>query len=184
MKIERRLDRRALARQARIVDAGAAAGPAASAAAKQRRTQHRRRGGVGDAHLADREQIAVRRHGPIAEVDGGEKLVDIHAGATVKSRVGRSSSIGTTRRSAPARLAIWLIAAPPASKILHHLRGDRLRIGRDAAHCHAMIAGKHRDGDAIQLWNLAALPARQPGCQLFEAAKTSRRFCQRLPAAA
>jgi len=38
------------------------------------------------------------------------------AAATVKSRVGRSSSIGTTRRSAPANRAIWLTAAPPREK--------------------------------------------------------------------
>jgi hypothetical protein len=34
----------------------------------------------------------------------------------VKSRVGRSSSISTTRNSAPATPAIWLMAAPPRSK--------------------------------------------------------------------
>src|SRR6476620_2116260 len=38
------------------------------------------------------------------------------AGAAVTSRVGRSSSIGTTRRSAPQSLAIWLMAAPPLAK--------------------------------------------------------------------
>jgi hypothetical protein len=34
----------------------------------------------------------------------------------VKSRVGESSSIGITFNSAPAVLAIWLIAAPPPEK--------------------------------------------------------------------
>ena len=43
-----------------------------------------------------------------------------------------------------------------------------------------MISGKHRDGDAVEFRDFAALPARQPCRQLFEAAKTSRRFCQHL----
>ncbi len=47
-----------------------------------------------------------------------------------------------------------------------------------------MIAGKDRDGDALEFWNFAALPARQPDGKLFKAAKTSGRFCQcLLPAA-
>ncbi len=41
-----------------------------------------------------------------------------------------------------------------------------------------MIARKDCNGDAIEAWNFAALPARQPDGKLFEAAKTSRRFCQ------
>jgi hypothetical protein len=65
-----------------------------------------------------------------------------------------------------------------ACEIRHHLCGDRLRIGRDAARRHAMIAGKDRDGDALEFWNFAALPARQPYGKLFKAAKTFRRFCQ------
>jgi len=80
MKAERGIDRRALARQSGIVDAGAAAGPARSPAAKQCRAQRRRRGGVGDAHLADREQIAVRRHRSISDVDRAQKFVDVHRG--------------------------------------------------------------------------------------------------------
>jgi hypothetical protein len=43
-----------------------------------------------------------------------------------------------------------------------------------------MIAGKDRNGDALESRNFAALPARQPYRQLFETAKTSRRFCQGL----
>ena len=49
VEVERRLDRRALARQSSIVDAGAAAGPTRRATIEQRRAQYRRRRGVGDA---------------------------------------------------------------------------------------------------------------------------------------
>jgi hypothetical protein len=43
-----------------------------------------------------------------------------------------------------------------------------------------MITGKHRDRDAVELRNFAALPARQPYCKLFETAKTSRWLGERL----
>ena len=63
---ERAVDGRALAREAFIVDAGAAAGPAPAAAAEQRRGDRRRRRGVADAHLAEAEEIGLRRHGIVA----------------------------------------------------------------------------------------------------------------------
>ena len=75
MEIQRGLDRRALARQPVVVDAGAAAGPARRAAAEQGRAQHGRRRRVRDTHLADRQQIAIVGHGAIAGVDRFEKLV-------------------------------------------------------------------------------------------------------------
>ncbi len=102
------------------------------------------------------------------------------AGAAVKSRVGRSSSIGTTRRSAPAKPGDLVDGRTADCEIRHHLCGDRLRIGRDAARRDAMIAGKDRNGDALEPRNFAALPARQPYGKLFETAKASRRLCQRL----
>jgi hypothetical protein len=52
-------------------------------------------------------------------------------------------------------------------EIRHHLFGHRLRVGGDAAVRHAMIAGKDRDGDALQPRQLAGLPAREPDSQLF-----------------
>jgi hypothetical protein len=41
-----------------------------------------------------------------------------------------------------------------------------------------MVAGKNRDGDALQPRQLAPLPARQPRRKRFEPAKTSRRLGQ------
>ncbi len=66
MSRDRPVDRAALARQAVFVDAGAAAGPTRAAAAEQRRGDGRRRGGVADAHFAEADQIAVRRHRVVA----------------------------------------------------------------------------------------------------------------------
>ena len=63
---ERAVDDRALAREAFVVDAGAAAGPARAAAAEQRRRDGRRRRGVADAHLAEADEIGLRRHGIVA----------------------------------------------------------------------------------------------------------------------
>ncbi len=180
MTAERRLDRGALARQSRIVDAGAAAGPAGSAAAKQRRAQRRRRRGVGDAHLADCEQIAVRRHGPVSDIDGVQEFVVVH-GRRDREVAGRAVEFNSHHPQIGAGQPRDLVdRRAAAGKIRHHLFGDGLRIGRDAARGHAVIAGKDRYRDAIKPRNFAALPVRQPCCQLFETAETSRRFCQRL----
>ena len=64
------------------------------------------------------------------------------------------------------------------SKVRHHLRGDSLRIGGDAARSDAVIAGEHGDRDAIEPRIFARLPLRQPDREFFEAAEAARRFCQ------
>jgi hypothetical protein len=71
-----------------------------------------------------------------------------------------------------------LIAAPPAEKFAtrRHLGG----IGRDAARGDTVIAGEHRDHNAIEPRLLAALPARQPDRKLFETAEAARWLCQHL----
>jgi len=76
--IQRRLDRRTLAREPRVIDAGAATCPDRRVAAEQRCTQHRRRRRVCDTHLAHREQIAIRRHGSVSCIDRGQKLIRVH----------------------------------------------------------------------------------------------------------
>ena len=60
----------ALAGQAGVVDAGAAADPRRRLTAGERGGDRRRRRGVADAHLADDEQVAVEA------VDGGDRHVD------------------------------------------------------------------------------------------------------------
>jgi len=43
-----------------------------------------------------------------------------------------------------------------------------------------MVAGEDGYHDPIEPRNFAALPVREPYCQLFKAAETSRRLCQLL----
>ena len=49
-----------------------------AAAAEQRRGDRRRRRGVADAHLAEADEIGLRRHGVVAGRDGGEELLLVH----------------------------------------------------------------------------------------------------------
>ena len=74
MARERAVDDVALAGEARVVDAGAAAGPALTAAAEQGGRDRRSRGGVADAHFAEAEEIALRLDGVIARGDGGDEF--------------------------------------------------------------------------------------------------------------
>ena len=74
MTRERRIDDGALARQAVLVDAGAAAGPARAAAAEQGRRDGRGRRGVADAHFAEADEIAVRRDRVVAGRHRGEEF--------------------------------------------------------------------------------------------------------------
>ena len=59
MAVERAVDDVALSRQAVVVDAGAAAGPACAAAAEQGGCDRGRRRGVADAHFAEADEIAL-----------------------------------------------------------------------------------------------------------------------------
>ena len=77
---ERAVDDRALAREAFIIDAGAAAGPARAAAAEQRRRDRRRRRGIADAHLAQADQIALRRDRVVAGGHRGEEFLLVQRG--------------------------------------------------------------------------------------------------------
>ncbi len=74
MARQRGIDHGALARQAVFIDAGAAAGPARTAAAEQSRRDRGRRRGIADAHFAEADEIAIRRHGVITGRDRGEKF--------------------------------------------------------------------------------------------------------------
>src|SRR5262249_28831807 len=69
------------------------------------------------------------------------------ADAAVISPVGRSRSMGTTRRSARARSASRSLAEPPR-EVRHHLFRDGLRVSRDAPRHHTVIACKDADGHA------------------------------------
>ena len=75
---ERAVDHGLLAGEAGLVDAGAAAGPARAAAAEQRRRDRRRRGGVADAHLAETDEVGLRRDRVVAGRDRGQERGLVH----------------------------------------------------------------------------------------------------------
>jgi hypothetical protein len=178
MEIQCRLDRRALARQPVVVDAGAAAGPARRAAAEQGRAQRCRRRRVRNAHLADRQQIAIVGHGAISGIDRFEVLIRAHRRA-FREIARRTFEFDRHYAELGGRRFCDLVDGCTAGgKIRHHLCGDGLRIGRDAARGDAVIAGEHGDGDPLQPRHLAALPLRQPDREFFEAPEAARRLCQ------
>ena len=120
--------------------------------------------GVGDAHVAGDQ--AAR---PVSDQTGGDLGADVEGPLGLVDRHGRSDGevcgagphlahqeaghlgqlratpTSTTTTSAPAWRARTLIAAPPATKLRHHLRRDLLRPRRDALGVHAVVAGEHRD---------------------------------------
>jgi hypothetical protein len=59
---QRAVDHGLFVRKARVVDPGAASGPAHATASEQCRRNRGRRRGVADAHLAKAEQIGLRPH--------------------------------------------------------------------------------------------------------------------------
>ena len=81
-----------------------------------------------------------------------------------------------TWRFAPASAASWLMAAPPAAKVRHHLRGDAGRIGRHPLRDHAVIAGEDEHFDAVEPRRRAPLPAGEPHHHLFQAPEAARRL--------
>ena len=178
MEMQRGLDRRALARQPVVVDAGAAAGPARRAAAEQGRAQRCRRRRVRDAHLADRQQVAIVGHGAISGVDRFEILVGAHRRGLGEIARRTFEFDRHDAKLGGSGLGDLVDGRTACGKIRHHLRGDGLRIGRDAARGDAVIAGEDGDGDALQKRLLAALPLRQPDREFFEAAEAARRLCQ------
>ena len=180
MKAKRGLDRRRACAQVLYRRRRCRGRPSAPHRRRAGRAERRRRRGIGDAHLTDREQVAVRRHGSISDVDGGKKFVGVHRRRDGEI-AGRPFQFDRHHAQFGAAEAGDLVdGRAAAGEIRHHLRGDRLRIGGDAARRDAVIAGKNRDRDLLEPWHFAPLPARQPYRKLFETAETSRRFGQRL----
>ena len=132
-------------------DAGAGPGPVGRVAAEQPHAQRRRDGRVGDPHLADRQHVDPRLDRHHAVGDG--------AGAFLLAHRRRLDDVGGRRVEVhlvdpqigvdhPAQL---VDRGAAGDEVLHHLRRDRGRIGRDAARRDAVIGGEHdgaRDGRA------------------------------------
>ena len=177
--VECAIDDGALALKSRVVDAGAATGPARAAAAEQRRRDRRRRRGIADAHFAETDQIAFGRYGIVTGRKRGEeflfrkrRLLGEVRGRCIE-RERNDAQLGTGR----ARQLIDRGAA--GGEIRHHLRRHFGRIGRDAKSGHAVIAGKDQNIHAVQPRRRMALPMREPGDDIFETAEAARWLGQR-----
>jgi adenosylcobinamide-GDP ribazoletransferase len=176
---ERLVDCGLLAGKARRIDPGAPPGPARSAATKQRRRNGGRRGGVADAHLADTDEIGVRRNRIRAGRDcrqesrlvQGRRLREIGGGLIERERNDLETCAGKARQLIDGRAA--------RGEVRHHLGGDLGRIGRDPLRGHAMIAGKHQHIDAIEARRAPALPKGEPADEILQAAKAAGRLGER-----
>ena len=178
MTSEACVDDLALSRQAGVVKAGAAPGPAFAAAAEQRSGKSRRSGGVADPHLAEADEIGACRHRIVAGRHGVDEFGFGH-GLLFREIAGGCIELQRDHAQACADGFADLIDGSAASlEIRHHLGGDRGGIGRDAARHHAMIAGEDQDRDIVEARRFAALPAPEPGGKLLEPAEASLRLGQ------
>ena len=178
MTLQCPVDHITLARQTLIVDAGAAARPARATAAEQGRRDRRRRRGIADAHLAQADEIALRRDRLVSGRHSGEEF--LLAQRRLFGEVGgRPVEFERNDPQACAGRARELIDRGAAcGEIRHHLRRDLGRIGGDAAPRHAVTAGKDQNIDALQPRRHMALPMGEPGDQVLEPAEALRRLGQ------
>ena len=159
-------------------DAGTRAGPYRRVAAEQRHAQGRRDGRVGDPHLADRQRINARldRHHAVGDRAGAFLFTHRRPFDDI---AGRRLEVHLVDPQIGVEGAAQLVDRGAADdEVLHHLRGDRGRIGRDAARRDTVIAGKDDCARMIERGRVAPLPDRQPDGQFLEPAERARRFCQ------
>ena len=162
-----------------FVNAGAAAGPARAAAAEQRRRDRRRRRGVADAHFAEADQIAIRRHRLIAGLHRGKEFAFAHRRLSVKSAVGCIERERNDAQCGAGGARELIDGGAACGEIRHHLRGHLGRIGRDALSGDAVIAGEHEDLDALEPRRRVTLPVREPGDEILQPAEAPWRLGQR-----
>ena len=149
-----------LANQRPVVDAGAAADPVRRLAAEERVAKGGGRGRVADTHLAQGQHVQplLHRHHAVGYRPGAVRLVHGRGVAEVTAeRVHRRAAVDDS---------------------LHHLLGDRGRIGRDAAGRHPVVTGEDRRVGPIDPGPGAALPGGEPTGQVLQAAESARRFGQ------
>ena len=178
MPRHRRGDRFALGGERRADDAGAGSGPRRRLAAEQTHAQRGRDGRVADPHLADRQRVDPRldRHHAVGNGAGaflfahrrrlddvGGRRFEVHL---VDPQVGIDHPAQLVHRGAA------------GDEVLHHLRRDRGRIGRDAARRDAVIGGENDGAGMVEARRVPTLPGREPGRQLFEPAERAGRLGQ------
>ena len=134
-----------LARDAGVVEPGAAAADERRVDAEERRGERARRRRVADPHLAERDDVDVaelvgergagleRRAATSSAVIAGPRAMFAVPGPSRSERTssGRprvATPASTTTSRAPAWRASTLIAAPPAAKLSDHLRRHLLRV--------------------------------------------------------
>ena len=153
-------------------------GPILAGAAEQRGAQRRRRRGVGDAHLAQAQDVdaGLGRHHAVGHGVGDARLAHRRALGEV---LGRMVEIELVDAQVGVDRAGELVDRGAAvQEVLHHLLGDFRRIGRDAAPGDAMRAGEDGDPRPLDARLGAALPAGQPFGELLQPAERARRLGQ------
>ena len=176
---EARVDRRALALEAALVDAGAVPGKACAAAAEQRRRDCRGRGGIADAHLAQHHDIGLGRKRVVSGRHGVEELGLVHGGLLGEIRRGMIEVERDDAELGARKLRELIDGGAAGGEIGDHLRGDLGRIGGDALRGDAVIAGEHQDLDSAEPRRVLALPKRQPLHGRFEPAEAPGRLGER-----
>jgi hypothetical protein len=177
--VECRVDRGTLAREAPIVDAGAAAGPADAAAAEQRRRDGGRRRRVADAHFAEADEVGLGRDRVMAGRHRGQEFVLGHRRRRGEVR-GRPFERERDDPQPGVRDAAELIDGGAAGgEIRHHLGGDGGWKGRHALRHHAVIAGEHNNLDAVEPRRISRLPLGEPDHDVLEPAEALRRLGER-----
>ena len=155
-------------------------GPAQSAprAAEHRGGDGGGAGGVGDAHLADAQQVDARLHAHHAVGHGargflfaqrralGEILGRLVQAHLIDAQVG----IGVLAQLVDGRAA--------GLEVQHHLLRHFLGVGRDAEVRDAMVAGEHRHPRMIDRRRMPALPGRQPAGDLLQPGEGAGRLGQ------
>ena len=173
------IDHGAFAREACVVDSGAAAGPPLAAPAEQCRGKRGGGGGVADSHFAQADEIGSRCHRLKPDVDRRKELLFAH-----RRRCGEISRRLVERQRQHAQLRICdpgqLIDGRAACReIRNHLHGDRSGIRGNALGRDAVVSGEHQDIYALETRRTSALPARKPCDRLLEAAQTAGRLGER-----
>jgi hypothetical protein len=159
--------------QRRTLDAGAGPGPVRRIAALQGKADRRRRRGVGDPHLAQRQQLDAVLDSHHTVGNGARAVVLAHrrASGEVFGRLIERHLVDPQIGIGHGRQLVDRTAA--GDEVLHHLRRHIGRIGRDSARRDAMIAGKNADPRAVGARRVTALPQAHPAGDFLQPAERS-----------
>ena len=129
MADETQVDCGPFSRQPRIVDAGAATGPARAPAAEQRRRERRRCRRVSDSHVAKADEVRLWWHGLIARPHRGEKCVLGHGRRLREVRRGMFERERNNMEVCADGSSNLVDRRTAGGEVRHHLGGYLDRIG-------------------------------------------------------